>query len=100
MKMYVKMITDPTWIGKNIKSLIALAAFLWGILTFVIGYITAVNGAVEGVKNHTPRIEQLEQNDKALGGKVDTVITLLSYQILGRTEEAKEYLKSHPPDKP
>lgn len=94
MKMYVKMVTDPEWIGKNWKMVAGVLSAIGTVISFVFGYVTAVNATIEDVKLMKPEITKVNNQYKSLNGKVDTLITLYTYQVLGEKEAAKEYVKT------
>lgn len=87
--MSMKIYTDPKWIGKNIKTIVVLAGFLWGIFAYTMGWFNGVNAAVTDMPKVKASIIELGNKHSGLEGKVDTMIKLQTFQVLGQRKEAE-----------
>lgn len=95
-----RIYTSPKWIGENIKSVIAVVLFVWGVLTASITYITAVNATVDAMPQVKSDIVTLGNKYSGLEGKVDTMIKLQTFQVLGQRKEAIEFAHELQQQKP
>lgn len=96
----IKIYTSPKWIGQNIKSVIAVVLFLWGFLAATVTYITAVNATVAAMPKVKEDVIALGNKYSGLEGKVDTMIKLQTFQVLGQRKEAVEFAHELQQQKP
>lgn len=99
MKMIVKTIqTSPKWVGENWKTCLSIAGTIWTIIVVLSTWLAAVNASVKDVNEKIkPGMKTMRGEIANLGGKMDVLITLEGYRVMGKNQEAREYLKSLPP---
>lgn len=101
MSMIVEKIkTSPQWIGDNWKAVLAFAGTVWTVVVVIFTWFTAVNATVDAVPKMQKEITAQAKEYNTLNGKVDTLITLMTFQVLGQKEAAKEYVKTLPSHNP
>ena len=98
--MSMKIYTDPKWIGKNIKSVIAVILFVWGIFTFSIGWFTKVNASSDGYPVLKLEVKELQTEGREFRSSYSMFLEMYKLDVLGRHKEAQELARSMPKYEP
>jgi len=98
--MYVRMITNPKWIGTNIKTIIPVIVFLWGVFAYTMGWFNGVNAAVTNYPKLDSRLTIVELENKEFKASFLTFMEMYKLQVLGHNKEAQDLARTLPTNKP
>ena len=98
--MYVKIKSSSKWIEKHWGKISSITVSLWSAIVFFSGWFSGVNATVKAVPVIKEEQMRLGNQYNSLNGKVDTLLTIMTYQVLGQKEAAREYVKSLPKSNP
>lgn len=105
--MYIKMVTNPAWIGKNWKILTTVSSLLYGLISFMFGYISAVNATVDDYPKLVGRVNRVEnvqiavrEDSAVFRAQFSTFLEMYKLEVLGRKSEARDIARTLETSKP
>ena len=96
----MKIYTDPKWIGKNIKTVIAVAAFVWGVFVFSVTWFTKVNASSDGFPSLRKDVSELQTEGREFRSSYSMFLEMYKLDVLGRHKEAQDLARSMPKYEP